>query len=187
MNIFFVDTDPRKAAQSLCDKHVVKMILESAQLLSTAHRVMDGVQYLEGGRKRWRLEDSRDELLYKATHWNHPCCLWIQESVENYNWLAEHFHALLEEYIHRYGKVHKCQSLCYDLMSPPFMLKIWDRTPVKLAMPEEFKRYTTESLCYREYYISKQYKFSMKWTSREIPDWFITKEKIEVERPELRT
>ena len=78
------------------DKHCIKMILEYAQLLSTAHRVLDGVE-LEGisasGRKRkfWTLGDSRDYTLYKATHINHPSAIWVRKSYENYEWLYTMF------------------------------------------------------------------------------------------------
>jgi len=102
LNIFFVDSDPVVAAQSLVDKHVVKMILESAQLLSTAHRLLDGEEF-EGktktGRKakRWKLHDARENVIYSATHINHPSAVWCRQSVENYNWLVDHFFALMLE------------------------------------------------------------------------------------------
>ena len=112
LNIFYVDSDPIEAAQSLVDKHVVKMILESAQLLSTAHRIIDGRE-IEGvsksGRKarRWILDDAREPVLYTATHVNHPSAIWARTSILNYNWLADHFFALLNEYTYRYDKHHK--------------------------------------------------------------------------------
>ena len=92
MNIFYVHEDAATCAQQHVDKHVVKMILEYAQLLSTAHRVLDG-QETEGlspsGRKQkiWKLPDERDDVLYKATHMNHPSAKWARHSVHNYMWL----------------------------------------------------------------------------------------------------
>lgn len=176
MNIFFVDKDPEEAAMCLCDKHVVKMVLESAQMLSTAHRVLDGHESIDtsGKRriKRWFLMDAeRDMMLYKATHVNHPCNVWIREGVENYLWLTEHFYYLLNEYKYRYEKTHKCQEMFLTLQNPPFNLQNWDRTPVKLAMPEEFK--TDDPVeSYRKYYLSKKNDFVMAWTNREPPIWF---------------
>ena len=113
MNIFFIDPNPTQAAEWMVDKHVVKMILESAQLLSTAHRILDGVEYQgqsQSGRKarRWKLLDQRENVLYSATHINHPSAVWCRASVENYNWLVDHFYALMGEYTYRYNKQHKC-------------------------------------------------------------------------------
>lgn len=103
-----MDEDPRQCAVWMVDKHVVKMILETAQLLSTAHRVIDGTLtevnvYVDGydkvkNKKSWVLDDSRDGIFYRATHINHPSAIWARESVENYNWLAEHLFALSDEY-----------------------------------------------------------------------------------------
>ena len=89
MNIFYISEDPVQAAQWMVDKHVVKMILESAQLLSTAHRYLDGVEIVgktKTGRnaKRWKLSDAREDVLYSGTHIKHPSAAWCRESVENY-------------------------------------------------------------------------------------------------------
>ena len=176
MNIFYIDEDPIQAAQWMVDKHVVKMILESAQLLSTAHRILDGRE-VEGksktGRKvrRWILDDSRDEVIYTATHINHPSVVWCRESVENYNWLVDHFFALMQEYTHRYEKTHKCfGDLSYMLQSPPNNLKEWDWTPMPSAMADEYKISDDPLTNYRNYY--KIGKSNMhKWTNREKPEW----------------
>ena len=87
MNIFVVDYDPNKSAQDLCDKHVVKMILETAQMLCAAHPI--------------------GTAPYKATHLKHPCTLWVARSIDNYEWLLTHGYALCREYTARYGKRHK--------------------------------------------------------------------------------
>jgi hypothetical protein len=96
MNIFVVDTDPQVAARSLCDKHVIKMILESSQLLCTAFHEL-GVDFISPA------------YFLKATHRNHPCAIWTRETAGNYLWLARHNLALCGEYTFRYGKIHKCQ------------------------------------------------------------------------------
>jgi hypothetical protein len=104
MNIFYLDEDPKICAQYHCDKHVVKMIIEYAQLLSTAHRVLDGFEGYgaskSGNRqvKIWTIHDSRDEILYKATHVNHPSNIWTRSSVKNYHYMFQLWHYLCLEY-----------------------------------------------------------------------------------------
>ena len=160
----------------MVDKHVVKMILESAQLLSTAHRILDGRQTsgtTKTGRtaKRWILDDARDPVLYQATHVNHPSAVWSRQSVENYSWLVEHFFALMDEYTHRYGKRHACQGeLSYMLQSPPKKLESYEWTTMPSAMADEYKVSDDPLTNYRHYY--KVGKASMhKWTNREAPEW----------------
>ena len=177
MNIFYIETDPYDAAQSMVDKHVVKMILETAQLLSTAHRLLDGEEYVgqsQSGRKakRWRLPDEREDILYSATHINHPSAMWCRQSNNNYNWLYYHFSGLLNEYTHRYGKTHKCadpkfrQMLC----ALPTNIPVGYLTPVTLAMPDEYKVGVDSLASYRNYY--KQGKTHLhKWTKRQPPVW----------------
>ncbi len=92
MNIFALSQDPITAAQLQCDKHVVKMILETAQMLSTAHRELGS--------------NISSNLLYKKTHVNHPSAMWIRETSDNYTWAVRHFEALCDEYTFRYGKTH---------------------------------------------------------------------------------
>ena len=91
MNLFYLHHDPVEAARLQCDRHVVKMILETAQMLSTAHLELDGIQ-----------------VAYKATHKNHPSTVWVRSSAEAYQWAFVHMMALGDEYTKRYGnKVHK--------------------------------------------------------------------------------
>jgi hypothetical protein len=99
MNIFVVNNDPKIAARQLCDKHVVKMILESAQMLCSA---------FENG-----------EAPYKRSYYNHPCTKWVRESQANYEWLLTHAYGLCEEYFLRYGKIHKL-GLDQELGLTPF-------------------------------------------------------------------
>lgn len=174
MNIFAVDNCPIVSAQSLVDKHVVKMILETCQLLSTAHRLIDGIQYTDKtktGRnvKRWRLPDARDQILYSATHISHPSAVWCRTTNNNYNWLYAHLTALLDEYTYRYGKIHKCEFLRGPLSVPPFNIPIGPKWPVTEAMPDEYKvENSVES--YRNYYrVGK--KHLHKWTKRQQPEW----------------
>ena len=123
MNIFVLDNDPVKAAQLQCDKHVVKMIVESAQMLSTTHRMLDGKELKrpsKSGRtmvKYYELPDEREDILYKAVHFNHPCTVWSRESCCNYSWHYEHFIALCDEYKYRYGKTHSTDSKLRDILA----------------------------------------------------------------------
>ena len=176
MNIFYIDTDPVKAAQMMVDRHVVKMILESAQLLCTAHRVLDGESYTsqsKNSRKvtRWKLNDSREDILYSATHINHPSAIWCRQSVENYLWLVDHMFALSNEYNYRYNKNHlTIEKLGYTIQSPPMNLKEWDFTVPVSAMPEKYIIGLDPVLNYRNYYkLGKAHLHT--WTKRSKPDW----------------
>lgn len=176
MNIFYISADPAQAAEWMVDKHVVKMILESAQLLSTAHRILDGTETMgktATGRnaKRWILPDARESVLYSATHVNHPSAVWCRQSVMNYNWLADHMFALFNEYTYRYNKQHKCEGeLSYMLQSPPLNLKEYDMTVMPSAMADEYKISDDPITNYRNYY--KVGKSRMhKWTNRKPPEW----------------
>jgi len=177
MNIFYLDTNPHLAAQMMVDKHVVKMILETAQLLSTAHRILDGTE-TEGksatGRKakRWVLPDGREQIMYMATHVNHPSAVWCRQSIENYMWLADHLEGLLQEYTHRYGKVHKVASsqLAYYLYSPPLTLKAYEATPMACAMDPSFIVSADPVENYRNYYKNGKVHLHA-WTKRDKPEW----------------
>ena len=113
MNIFYLHPDPKTCAEYHVDKHCVKMILETCQLLSTAHRVLDGVETMaksKTGRnvKRWVLPDNRETIVYSATHMNHPSAVWCRQNRDNYYWLWCLLKSLCDEYTYRYGKIHKC-------------------------------------------------------------------------------
>jgi hypothetical protein len=175
MNIFYLEQDPLSCAQAHCDKHVVKMILEYAQLLSTAHRVADGRLYYEPARrtgrmvKRWYLEGPRSAL-YSATHVNHPSALWARENRANYAWLYELFTHLLDVYTERYGKKHKCSELCALLAEWPKNVPEGRFTPPTLAMPDEHKRVSKDPVeCYRDYYHTKTFA---KWPASDTPSWW---------------
>ena len=179
MNIFVLNIDPVIAAQEQCDKHVVKMIVESAQMLSTAHRVLDGKLYYDlssNGRKvtRYSLVNNND-IMYKAVHINHPSTKWTYESITNYKWHYKHFVALCKEYTLRYGKVHMTETKLLELLAtPPKNIPNKPLTPFKLAMnanPECIKECPIES--YQRYYASKVNNFKMMWSKRQVPLWFI--------------
>jgi hypothetical protein len=175
VNIFYLHEDPRQCAVWMVDKHVVKMILETAQLLSTAHRLLDGTESIDtsSGRKKrvYALSDERDAVLYSATHANHPSAVWARQSVENYNWLVDHLFALSDEYTYRYGKTHlTITKLGVPIASPPLNLKEWDMTPMPSCMDEQYKIGEDPIANYRNYY--KYGKASMhSWKKREAPDW----------------
>jgi hypothetical protein len=182
MNIFILDTDPIKAAQMQCDKHAVKMVLESAQMLSTAHRILDGELSKKPSKsgktmvKSWELPDSRETSLYNAVHIGHPCTVWTMESSENYKWHYEHFKALAEEYQFRFGKVHKSwERLGEPLSLLPNNIPSGSLTKFKLAMgaAPECVNETDPVGSYRSFYKTKQQRFSMTWKKRQVPDWFV--------------
>lgn len=175
VNIFYIHTDPIIAAQQMVDRHVVKMILETAQLLSTAHRVLDGRMVVvpnENGRKmkRWVLSDDRETKLYVATHINHPSAIWCRETSANYQWLYWHFVALLDEYTHRYGKIHKCDSMKNVLSELPKSIKHSGFTQPTPAMDEQYVVPGDSIASYMKYY-----KYGKKhlhaWTKRSPPEW----------------
>ena len=179
MNVFVLDKDPVVAAQLQCDKHVVKMIVESAQMLSTAHRMLDGEMIetrTKTGRKgrHYKLEGELENVLYKAVHYHHPCTVWTMKSNNNYNWHYVHFCALCDEYKYRYGKTHMTDTKLRDVLStPPRNIPIGYLTQQPLAMqsnPECMFEDVVKS--YRAFYQTKQKRFKMAWTKREIPDWF---------------
>ena len=92
MNIFYLSAYPDQCAEMHCDKHVCKMIIEYAQIMSTAHRVLDGEEYYgrtKNGRriKRWKMNSNLEDILYKASHVNHPSNQWVRASWRNYQWL----------------------------------------------------------------------------------------------------
>jgi hypothetical protein len=178
MNIFYLSQDPVESARAHLDKHVVKMILEYAQLLSTAHRLIDGnekVVLSNSGRKKkvWQLNDDRDSILYAATHANHPSAIWARKSSENYMWLYNLFVATCDEYTYRYGKVHLTDTkLRHILSKQPNNIAIAKWQPPTPAMPDECKVVSDELASYKRYYIDKKADMA-KWTNREPPQWFI--------------
>ena len=179
MNIFYLDNNVRHCAEMHNDKHCVKMILEYAQLLSTAHRILDGTVstgLTKTGRKKtvYALADYRDTILYSATHVNHPSATWVRQSKENYIWLANLLLALCEEYTYRYGKIHKVErdGLCYVLLkNVPSNIPNKPFTEPTPAMPDDVKIIDNSIASYRNYYIKNKTHLA-KWKNRPIPEWY---------------
>ena len=184
MNIFYLDKNPQRCAEMHVDKHCIKMILEYAQLLSTAHRVLDGVLTTglsESGRKQQRyiLSDERQQVLYSATHINHPSAVWVRQSSANYMWLAELLEECCKEYSYRYGKIHKVESSgLMQTLKNIFPTNITDKpfTEPTPAMPDECKVPGNSIQSYHNYYVmnkSHLWSWKGKINSRTKPNWFI--------------
>lgn len=177
MNIFFLDREPRLAAEYHCDKHVVKMILESCQLLSTAHRIIDGKMSIELSKtnrkvKRWALPDDRDLTLYTAGHVNHPSAVWVRENIDHYRWLYDLTYFLIYEYKHRYeGKYHKCEALMPILIDAPAAIPIVDWADPPQAMPDDAKVAGDAVQAYRNYYQIHKRRMA-NWKIRGTPNWY---------------
>tara|TARA_B110000902_G_scaffold255406_1_gene320718 strand:+ start:177 stop:734 length:558 start_codon:yes stop_codon:yes gene_type:complete len=181
MNIFLLNENPLLCAEQHCDKHVVKMVIEYAQLMSTAHRVLDGDLYgdkTKNGRaiKRWRHSNNNMEsTLYKASHVNHPDGIWVRSSSANYNYLYDLWLKLSKEYTHRYGRTHLTQEklehlLKYAPKNIPFASEA-DVKGLPLAMPDDVKGESVVN-SYRRYYNKYKIDFA-KYTNREEPTWLI--------------
>ena len=160
MNIFYLNKNPKAAALEHNDKHCVKMILEYAQMLCTAHRELDG-------------DERADQLsLYKWAHLNHPSTVWTRENKPHYEWLYKLFAALSEEYTYRYSKVHTTDSQLRDILkTPPINIpdnKIFKQPPQ--CMPEKYKG-EDSVVAYQKFYLGEKAHFST-WKKREIPAWF---------------
>ena len=151
MNIFILDKEVEKCAEYHCDKHVIKMILESAQMLSAVVRL------------------NGHDVGYKLTHKNHPCTIWARESLSNYNWLVRLTRLLNYEYRYRYDKDinHKSYDLVKTLPIPD--LPDIGLTPFAQAMPEQYKNKNAVK-AYRDYYINEKSSF-LTWTKRKKPKW----------------
>jgi hypothetical protein len=175
MNIFYLDHDPKVCAEMHVDKHCVKMILEYAQLLSTTHRVLDGILVdglSKSGRKRkqYILPDQREQVLYSATHINHPSAIWVRQSDANYAWLFKMFGALMDEYTYRYGKNHACERLADALSHRPNNIPKGSFTEPTPAMPDHYKVAGDSIQSYKNYYLGdKQRMFS--WKNRPTPQF----------------
>ena len=180
MNIFYLHEDPIQNAKWHIDKHIVKMPIEYAQLMSTAHRLLDGEMYIGKtaiGRniKRWKLHDEREDILYKASHINHPSAIWVRESIENYFQMYKLYMAVLSEFTNRYGKIHGSSKPSIALIRPPSNIPMVKGTQLPQCMPEMCKVKNNPILAYRNYYIVEKNSFA-SWKNREIPEWFQTKD-----------
>ena len=157
MNIFYLDRDPVIAASYMYDKHKVKMILESAQMLCTAHRYY-----------------GNEDVPYKTAHLNHPSSIWCRQSIPNYMGLYNHMIALGKEYTKRYGKEHLTIIKCKEPLSvsPEGIDTYASFTEPPQCMPDEFKRSNAIHGYWRYYIIDKRKicnKNEIPYTFKTIP------------------
>lgn len=152
MNIFVLDKDPQLCAAYHCDKHVVKMIVEYNQLLSTA----------------LRLNGHESESIYRVTHKNHPCAIWTRESQSNFLWLCELTFHLFKEYVSRYGKEHKSISVLEECIDSISVIPSGNRTDWVYCGPDA---YSADSVVesYRQYYRIDKSPFAT-WKN-VVPNW----------------
>ena len=164
MNIFVLDECPIQSAQMQCDKHIVKMPLETAQMLCSI----------------WHRYGLGDKVPYKEAHKKHPCTLWAGEDAKNYDWLWQHGMELCFEYTRRYNKIHKCQQVIMDLRETDWgtlQYQDMERTPHPQCMPDEYKStelriHSNTVRAYRRYYVNDK-KDIAKWEkSRPMPKWY---------------
>lgn len=172
MNIFFLSKCPKRSARYQCDKHVVKMILESIQMLYCAHWILSNGEFVNDS----VFEDETILKPYKKTHMNHPCNIWLRESYENYNWLCIHALELCKEYTRRYeGRVHKSEKHMVWLKENNPCPKDISFTIPPQAMPDEYKvnkrTFTSTVIAYRKYYRGDKERFA-KWKDGNVPKWF---------------
>jgi hypothetical protein len=155
MNIFVLNSAPGAAATDQCDKHVVKMPLETAQILcSVLHRY------------------AVPDVPYRLTHANHPCTLWAGESRANFLWLYKHGIALGGEYTHRYGKTHKSVAVikhCYKFIDA---VPAGPLTAFVQAMPEAYRNAGNPVQAYREYYLHEKARIATWNKTRNAPLWW---------------
>jgi len=156
MNIFYLNADPSKCARDHCDKHVCKMILEYAQLLSTAHHILDG-------------EDAPDNI-YKKTHINHPSAVWARQSSSNYAWLYDLFVECLDEYKRRYVRDHATSRLKDTLLRLPKNIPLGGFTVPPQCMPDHYKK-DDAIQAYRAYYVGDKAGFA-RWKYSDTPTWY---------------
>lgn len=146
MNIFYLHPDPKVAASYFYDKHKVKMILECAQMLCTAHIAL-----------------GNEDVPYKKSHLNHPSSVWVRENNENYQWLYNHMLALGEEYTNRYKKTHLTITKCKDILAvAPLNIPTGSFTEPPQCMPDEYKVKNDSVSAYWNYYEQDKYKIANK-------------------------
>ena len=167
MNIFYLDQDPKRAAEYHCDKHVIKMILESAQLLCTAHRVLDGEEFVHPF-------PEFDSVLYKATHVKHPSGIWVRQSADNYTWLYQLMLELNREFVRRYNKTAPHATITklggvLSILPNNIDWRPGFTTPPQ-CMPQEYQCQDT-ILAYRNYYRGAKRAIAT-WTATARPEWF---------------
>ena len=155
MNIFFIDKCPIKSAQQLCDKHVVKMVLETAQMCSTAMHEWGFARHLKH--------------VYKVAYKNHPMTVWVRDNQHNLAWAVTHGLEIGKEYTRRYGKVHKSTKVLEE-MDDGWIHDDYDtHTTPPQCMPDQFKCDDYVE-AYRNYYRTDKAHI-LQWTGRPVPEW----------------
>ncbi len=183
MNIFILDEDPKKIAEYHCDKHIVKMILESAQMLSTTHwiKLLESKNKSQTDFKRmrevkeWLKLNTEDSLHppYAYTHPKHPCTVWTCSTLENYKWHVNLLYYMSKEYTNRYKRIHKTSHyIKWFLQNKPIGLlsSILEEFPI--CMDNKYKISNDPIECYRNYYIEGKSHFA-KWRYTKTPDWYL--------------
>jgi hypothetical protein len=146
MNIFYLHSDPKVAASYFYDKHKVKMILECAQMLCTAHIAL-----------------GNEDVPYKKSHLNHPSSVWVRANNENYQWLYNHMLALGEEYTKRYKRTHLTITKCKDILAvAPLNIPTGSFNEPPQCMPDEYKVDNDSISAYWNYYEQDKYKIANK-------------------------
>lgn len=157
MNIFALSAEPQIAATMLCDKHVCKMAVESAQMLCTA--VLD------------RLGEDRIPGMYEPTHVHHPCTLWAGESIENFVWLAVHGLEICHEFERRFGHSHATKQIISKALAYQHLFDRVPQTPFVQCMPDQYKDETNPVTAYRRYYLAEKARFAT-WKRSSPPYWW---------------
>jgi len=161
MNIFVLDKDPYASARMMCDKHIPKMVVESAQMMASALR--------RHGATDEDMPLTKSGTPYKGGYQHHPCTVWAGETQDNFDWLADHAYRLLSEYWKRFGKEHACTIPIIHMYNMELDLPEGELTPFAQAMPDEFKHEDAVK-AYRTYYHSKTFA---KWEKgTPAPDWW---------------
>ena len=181
MNIFVLSEEPREAAQMMCDKHCSKMIVEAGQMLSTAHRMLDGYMEKRPSKSGKRMvkyyvhnSGNMEEILYKAVHHAHPCTVWTMASKANYIWHYEHLLGLSDEFQLRYKKTHMTINKLKDILStPPTNIPDIGLTEFPQAMSHypECKVEGNPVQAYRNYYHAAK-EFAVWQKGRVAPYWW---------------
>lgn len=168
MNIFATSSDARECAQALDNKRLVKMCLETAQLVSTAFNELQGAH-----------------IGYKPTHVNHPCSIWARASYKNLEWLLSHWEYLCNEYSYRYEDrmhasypmIEKAHARMAGLLRDGWDVTGWEMTPFvncarNTTLGLDFTGEPNVHLAYRKYMTAKWLLSGAKWGSRPPPRWF---------------
>ena len=184
MNIFVLDRSPMVAAKMMCDKHIPKMVVESAQMMASA--------LIRHGATADIMPLTKKGTPYKGGYKNHPCTLWVGDSRMNFIWLTRHALALCKEYNKRFDKIHACYEPIMHMQKHYHLIDDSPLTPFALAMPDEYRprTWTTKTTqepimrscgdtavqAYRDYYHSKTFA---KWEKgTPTPNWWKKEELI---------